>query len=329
MRVHLHTNQPAVLRGTLAEMASVESFKLDDMVLQQTAARGATIALVTDSTVDLPEAAQLRLGMVMVPLTVTIGGKTYLDRVELSSPDFYRLIRQTRELPHSAQPNRADFRRVYEALLEDHESIVSIHLSAHMSGTYQSALGAAEDVDGERIRVVDAKHLSVGLGLVVEAAGEAIRMGATLDEVVAAAQAAAQNTRVYGAVRSLEFPVKGGRINSNVAFVAELIRLKPIVLFDEDGKGHTDGGHLGFSRAIKGIARRTAEFAGQDKVRLAITHADSPSGVTYLLQELHKRFGPDQDIPMMECGAVLATHTGLGALAVGVRKLGPDEVGSE
>jgi dihydroxyacetone kinase-like predicted kinase len=83
MRVHLHTNQPAVFRGALAEMASVESFKLDDMVIQQTAAKGATIALVTDSTVDLPEAAQLRLGMVMVPLTVTIGGKTYLDRVEL------------------------------------------------------------------------------------------------------------------------------------------------------------------------------------------------------------------------------------------------------
>jgi DegV family protein with EDD domain len=197
-----------------------------------------------------------------------------------------------------------------------------------MSGTYQSALGAAEDVDVSRIRVVDARHLSVGLGLVVEAAGEAILKGATLDGVVVAAEAAAKNTRVYGAVRSLEFPVKGGRVNSNVAFVAELIRLKPIILFDEDGRGHTDGGHVGFSRAIKGMARRAAEFAGQNRVKLAITHADSPSGVATLLQELRKRFGPDLDIPMMECGAVLATHTGLGALAVGVRKLGPDEESS-
>jgi DegV family protein with EDD domain len=194
-----------------------------------------------------------------------------------------------------------------------------------MSGTCQSARGAAEDVDASRIRVVDAKHLSVGLGLVVEAAGEAIRTGATLDEVVATAEAAARNTRVYGAVRSLEFPVKGGRVNSNVAFVAGLIRLKPIVLFDEEGKGHTDGGHLGFRRAIRGMARRTAEFAGQDRVRLAITHADSPSGIAHLLEELRKWFGPDQDIPMTECGAVLATHTGLGALAVGVRRLRPDE----
>jgi len=325
MRVHLHTKQPAAFRGALAELAAVESFKLDDMVVQQTAAKAATIALVTDSTVDLPEAVQLRFGMVMVPLTVTIGGRTHLDRVELGSPDFYRLVRETKELPRTAQPNRADFRRVYEALLEDHESVVSIHLSAKMSGTYQSAAGAAEDVDRSRIRVVDARHLSVGLGLVVEAVGEAIQKGATLDEVVAVAEAAAQNTRVYGAVKSLDFPVKGGRVNSNVAFVAELIRLKPIILFDEEGKGHTDGGHLGFGRAIRGMARRTAEFAGGEGVRLAITHADSPSGIAQLLEELRKLFGPDQEIPMMECGAVLASHTGLGALAVAVRKLGPGE----
>ena len=325
MRVHLHTNQPAAFRGALAQVASVESFKLDDMVLQQNAAKAATIALVTDSTVDLPEAAQLRLGMVMVPLTVTIGGKTYLDRVELSSPDFYRLLRETGELPHTAQPNRTDFRRVYEALLEDHQSVLSLHLSARMSGTVQSALAAAEDVDAARIKVVDARHLSVGLGLVVEAAGEAIQAGKTIEEVVAAAEAAAQNTRVYGAVSSLDLPVKGGRVNSRVAFVAGLIRLKPIILFDEEGKGHTDGGHLGFNRAVRGMARRAAEFAGGGRVRLAITHADSPAGIAYLLQELRRRFGTEQEIPMMECGAVLASHTGLGALAVAVRRLDSDE----
>ena len=178
MRIHLHTNEPAAFRGALEAVATVESFKVDDMVAQQAAAKDATIALVTDSTVDLPEAAQLRFGIVMVPLTVTIGGRTYLDRVELSSPDFYRLVRETRRnCPRTSQPNRADFRRVYEALLEGHESVVSIHLSPRMSGTYQSAVGAAADVDPSRIRVVDARHLSVGLGLVVEAAGEAIQAG--------------------------------------------------------------------------------------------------------------------------------------------------------
>ena len=320
MRVHLHTDQPEVFRQTLEDFGVLESYKVDDMVEQQAAARAATIALVTDSTFDLPEAAQLRFGTVMVPLTIFIGGKTYLDRVELSSAAFYQMVRQSDELPRSSQPNRADFRRVYEALLEDHEAVVSVHISARLSGTYQSALGAAQEVDPRRVRVVDARHVSVGLGLVVEAAGEAILAENTLEEVVAAAESAAAHTRVYGATPSLEFAVKGGRVNSKVAYMAGLIKLKPVILFDEEGGAHADGGHFGYSRTIRGIARRAAGFAEGHRVRLAITHADSPAAAGYLLQQLRRRFG-QQDIPMMESGAVLATHTGLGAVAVAVRRL--------
>ncbi len=328
MRVHLHTDDPDLFLRTLAEFGTPESVKVDDMVEQQAAARAATIALVTDSTFDLSEAAQLRYGSVMVPLTISIGGGTYLDRVELSSPEFYRMVRETDELPRSSQPNRADFKRVYEALLEDHEGVVSVHISARLSGTYQSALGAAGEVDPERVRVIDSRHVSVGLGLVVEAAGEAIRAGETLEGVVAAAEAAARNTRVYGATPSLDFAVKGGRVNSKVAYLAGLVKLKPVILFDEEGGAHADGGHLGYGRTIRGIARRAAEFAHGEPARVAITHADSPESAAYLLQQLHKRFGQQQDIPMMESGAVLATHTGLGAVAVAVRRL-PAESGRD
>jgi uncharacterized protein len=323
MRVHLHTNEPEVFRGALEALATVESFKIDDMVAQQTAARAATIALVTDSTVDLPEAAQLRSGMVMVPLTVSLGGKTYLDRVELGSSAFYRLLRETGELPRTSQPNRADFGRVYESLLADYESVVSIHLSPRMSGTVQSARAAAGDLDPARIRVVDARHLSVGLGLVVEAAGEAIQGGASLDEVVAVAEDAARNTRVYGATPSLDFAVRGGRVSAKVARLAGLIELNPIILFDEEGAAHTDGAHLGFNRALRGLARRAVDFGAGGDARFAVAHADSPSAVAYVLQQMRKLLGTDRDIPMMECGAVLATHTGLGAIAVAVRRVGP------
>ena len=322
MRVHLHTNEPVAFRAAIEALATVESFKIDDMVAQQQAAQAATIALVTDSTVDLSEAAQLRTGMVMVPLTVSFGGETYLDSVGLSSTEFYRLLRETGELPRSSQPNRADFRRVYEALLADHESIVSIHLSPRMSGTIDSARGAAADVDPVRVRVVDARHLSVGLGLVVEAAGDAIQAGAGLEQVVAAAEEAARNTRIYGATPSLDFAARGGRVNSKVARLAGLIDIHPVVLFDEEGAGHADGAHLGFHRALRGLARRAVEFADGGEARFAIAHADSPASVAYVLQQMHKRLGPDQDIPMMESGAVLATHTGLGAVAVAVRRVG-------
>ena len=105
--------------------------------------------------------------------------------------------------------------------------------------------------------------------------------------------------------------------------MAGLIKLKPVILFDEEGAAHADGGHLGYNRTIRGMARRAADFAAGEEARIAIAHADSPAAVSYLLQQLRKRFGPDQEIPMMECGAVLSTHTGLGAMAVAVRRLGP------
>jgi len=321
MRVHLHTNAPAAFRGALEALGTVEGFKVDDMVAQQSAAKAATIALVTDSTFDLPEAAQLRFGTVMVPLTVTVGGRTYLDRVELSSADFYRVVRKTDELPRTSQPSRADFRRVYEALLEDHEAIISIHISARVSGTCQSALGAAADVDPSRIKVIDAHHLSVGLGLVVEAAGEAIQSGASFEDVVAAAETASRSTRVYAATPDLNFAVKGGRLNAKIAYLAGLVKLKPVVLFDEEGALHAAGGQFGYPRTIRSVARRAADFAKGHSVRLAITHADSPAAAAYLLQRLRRSFGPDEDIPMMESGAVLASHTGLGAIAVAVRRL--------
>jgi uncharacterized protein len=318
MRVHIHTNEPEGLREVLEGFGSVERFKVDDMVEQQTAARTATIALVTDSTFDLPEAAQLRFGTVMVPLTISVGGREYVDKVDLEPEAFFRLVRKTDLLPKSSQPNRMDFRRVYETLLESYESVVSVHISGRLSGTFQSAAGAARDVDPARVRVVDSHHVSVGLGLVVEAAGEAIAKRSDLDQVVAAAERAAAATRVYGATPSLDFAVKGGRVGARTARLAGLIELKPVIVFDEEGGAHADGAHIGYRRAVRGLAERTARYADGSEVRLAVAHADSPAAAGYLLEQL-RRFFPEQDIPLLESGAVLATHTGLGAVAVGVR----------
>jgi DegV family protein with EDD domain len=155
---------------------------------------------------------------------------------------------------------------------------------------------------------------------VVEAAGEAINARLDVDAVVAAAEGAAANTRVYGATPSLEFAVKGGRVGATTARLLGLIELKPVIVFDEEGGAHTDGAHLGYRRALRGLAERTARFAADSDSRLAVTHADSPDAAEYLLEQLRSHFA-DHDIPVLESGAVLATHTGLGAVAVGVRRI--------
>lgn len=108
-------------------------------------------------------------------------------------------------------------------------------------------------------------------------------------------------------------------MGARTARLAGLIELKPVIVFDEEGGAHADGAHIGYRRAVRGLAERTARFAGGSEVRLAVAHADSPAIAEYLLEQL-RRFFPEQDIPLLESGAVLATHTGLGAVAVGVRR---------
>lgn len=320
MSVHLHTDDPSAFLVVMESLGTVESFKVDDM-WEQTAAASTTIALVMDSTCDISEAVQSRFDPVMIPLTISLGDREYLDRAELPLDEFYRQVRETGILPRSSQPTRVEVARAYRALLEEYESVVSIHLSSRLSGTYQTALAAAEDVDPTRIRVIDSRHVSVGTGAVVEAAGDAIRAGRDLEQVVAAAQAAVTDTRVYGATPSLTFAVKGGRVNSRSAALLDLFRVRPIILFDgDDGSVHLDGAHFGFERAVDGLAKRAEAFADGHPVRLTVSHAESPAAGERLLDALRTRF-PAEEVSLLQSGAVLATHTGLGAVAVAVRRL--------
>ena len=268
----------------------------------------------------MTDAERLRYGPVIVPLHVVLGGASYLDGVDLKPGAFYRLFAEAVALPSSSQPNAAEFEKVYAGLLETCDSVVSIHVSGRLSGTVRSAAAAAQSVGPGRIRVVDSRHVSVGLGLVVGAAGDAISDGASLGGVVTAAERAAGNTRVYGTLPSLDVAVRGGRVSARLARFAGLIELKPIITFDEEGGAHADGGRLGFSRAIRGVAQRVARFAANNPAKIAIVHADGASVAEYLRQRIRDRLG-ELDIPIVEAGAVITTHVGLGAIAVGVRRL--------
>jgi DegV family protein with EDD domain len=280
----------------------------------------AKIALVTDSTCDLREAERLQHETIVIPLHVVVGETSYLDRIDLDSGGFYRRFRDAGQIASSSQPSVGEFQTLYAALLESYDSVLSVHISGHLSGTLQSAAVAAEAVDPGRVRVVDSRQVSVGLGLVVRAAGEAILAGGTLEEVVAATEAAARETRVYGTLPSLEVAVRGGRVSAPVARLAGLIDLKPIIVFDEEGAAHTDGGRLGFHRALRGVVDKAVRFASGNPARVAIVHVDSLEAARYVWQRLRLALG-ELDIPILEAGAVITTHVGLGAIAVGVQRI--------
>lgn len=281
----------------------------------------ARIALVTDSTCDLREAERRKYVAAVIPLHVWFGGSSYLDRVDFDSAQFFKLFRQGGQAAQSSQPSVGEFVNVYRNLLTDYESVISVHISARLSGTVQTATMAAEAVDPLRVRIVDSRKVSVGVGLVVQAVGEAIAAGKTLEEVAAIAETAADQTRVYSALPSLEVAVKGGRTSARTARFAGLIKLKPLIVFDKEGAVQTDGATLGYSRAMRSVAEKVARFAAGGPARLAISHADGLRDARYVQQRLHKLFG-DLDIPILEAGAVITTHVGLGTVAVAVQRIG-------
>jgi len=320
LRVHLHTNEPQHLFTTLAALGTIERTKIDDMILQQIAAREASIALVSDSGCDLPEATSHAIGLVRVPLQLTFGEETFTDGVDITPPQFYQRLVTATVPPKTSQPAVGEYRTIFQRLLESHESVVCVALSGGLSGTYQAACAAAQQVDPKRIRVVDTRQVSVSEGLVAEAVGEALAAGASLDEAEAVALKARDNVRLFAAIPSLDMAVRGGRVSPAIARITRIFGLKPILTIDAEGKSAKAGVHAGFAASLRGIVRRAARFAGERQVRLLVAHANAVGAAEYVTERLCRQFGVS-DIPIVNLAAVLAAHTGPGAVGVAVRRL--------
>jgi len=319
LRVHIHTNEPQRFLATVAALGVVEHSKIDDMVLQQLEGRAAAIALVTDSTTDLPEATAFRLGVVAVPLTLSIGEESFLDGIDITLDGFIRRVTSGMGVPRSSQPAVADFVQTYRRLLEYREGIVSVHIAAAMSGTVQAAQAAAREVDPARIRVIDSCAVSVGAGLLLEAAGEAVAAGAGLDEVAALVERVKRDIRIFGTVASLDFAVRGGRVSPGMARTLTRLHLAPIIVFDETGKAGKGGAALGFDRALNAIVRRAVKFAAGAPAQAMVVHSGDQAGADFVAARLAERLGGE--VPVVRAGAVLTTHVGLGSVSVAVRRL--------
>lgn len=320
LRVHIHTNEPHRFLDTVAAFGVVERTKIDDMVLQQLGAREAAIAIVSDSTCDLPEKTAFELGVVAVPLTISFGDEDYLDGVDMTLEGFARRLRAAADLPISSQPPVGDFRDTYRHLLEYRAAVVSVHIAAAQSGTYQSAVTAAREVDPQRVRVIDSRTNSAGAGLLVRAVGEMIAAGVDLDEIERRANELRGDITVIGTVRTLDFAVRGGRVNPRAAGVINTLHLKPIITFDEMGSARKGGVALGFRGALDGVVKRVARFVGESPARCMVVHTGDEDGAAYVAGELRGRLGL-AEVPIVRSGPVLTAHVGLDSVSVGVHRL--------
>ncbi|HTS01327.1 MAG TPA: DegV family protein, partial [Thermoanaerobaculia bacterium] len=278
------------------------------------------VAIVTDSTCDLPQSLFEELGVAMVPVRVFFGSENYLDKVTITPAEFYARFAVTDEAPKTSQPPPADFHQVYRYMSTHAGTVVSIHLSAAFSGTYQAALVGARGIEKTRFVHVDSRSVSVGLGLIVRAAAEAAAAGKDADEVVRVAQDAANRTRAFVAVPTLEHLVRGGRVSPLKGLFARWLGLLPVLTISPEGKVYAGSKARGFEaarRKMMNLLFEAAEQAGAGPRRFGVAHCDAAELAESLARQIRER-SPESDVMIVECGPALGAHGGPGAVAVAV-----------
>jgi DegV family protein with EDD domain len=274
-----------------------------------------SVSVVTDSTADLPEGFAERRGVSVVPLHVMVDGQSALDGVDFGATELAAALGEHKAVTTS-RPTPAELAAAYqEALDGGADGVVSVHLSRELSGTWEAARLAAEEVGADRVRVVDSRSTAMGLGFAALAAAAAAADGAGGAEVERAAVDAASRTHTYFCLQTLEYLRRGGRIGAATALLGTALAVKPLL--------HVEKGQIvplekvrTTSRAVTRLVDLAVETAGDGPVSLAVHHLGSPERAAELATRLEERLPQSSGCLVSEVGAVIGAHTGVGVLGV-------------
>jgi len=268
------------------------------------------VRIVTDSTADLTPEQQRAAGITVVPLNVHFGDEVFRDHVDLSTDEFFRRLKASPQLPRTSQPSVGAFEEAYRSLRQGGDEIVSVHLSSKVSGTYNSALMAAQSVGEGKIDVVDSLSTSMALGFIALEGAKLARAGRDRQAVAECLRGLVPKARVICVVDTLTYLERGGRIGKARALLGSLLNVKPILQL-KDGEVVP----LGRARGRPQALNRLVELLERDgKVRqLAIMHGAAQTDAEQLRERVASSY-PGVDIQLTEIGAVLGTHTGPGVI---------------
>lgn len=272
------------------------------------------VAILTDSTAYLGQEALVRHDIRVVPLTVVIGDEALVEGTEISAPAVARAL-QKRHQVTTSRPSPAEFAAAFEAAAASGaQAIVSLHLSAEFSGTYDAATVAAKEAPVP-VRVVDTGMVAMALGFTVLAAAEAAEAGGTLDEIVAVAEKHAAETSAFFYVDTLDYLRRGGRIGAAQALFGSALAVKPLLRL-ADGRIELLEKVRTASRAITRLEEIVVEQAGVRRVDLAVHHLAASDRAATLAERLRTRVPGLEDLVLSEVGAVIGAHAGPGLLGV-------------
>lgn len=320
VKIHIHTNSPADLFSRLRNYGSIPQIKADDMWKQYEASynRKSKIALVTDSSCDLPLEVIDDHQIHVIPFNLSFGDSIYLDKISITPQQFYTLLRTSKERPQSSLPPLKTAQSIFSFLASHYESIIAIMISEKLSGTFRMTQDAASVVKDKRIDIINSRHLSVSQGLIVLRVAEAIREGKTHDEIMKLAEDWISKTDVFVDIKTLKYMVRGGRVSPLKGMIARLLNIKPLIYIDKEGKAAALGKSFTRSGNVKKIVKRITDMAAEGNIwNYAIVHAQNLERAEMYAGILEKAIRK-RPAYIIDVSPVIGVHNGIGVVGVGV-----------
>jgi DegV family protein with EDD domain len=276
--------------------------------------------IFTDSTADLSKDLYQKYSIDMVPLTIRLGERTWLDFYDIQPDEYYAMLRKSKAFPTTSQPSPQDFIEAFTPFTAKGEPVLSIHISSKLSGTYQSAVLAKSHFPQARIEVVDSLQASLGLGMIVLLCAEKASSGTSFESVVEFARELTRKVETYFSVDSLEYLHRGGRIGKAQAFLGTVMKIKPLLKLMEGEvrpveKIRTSERLL--NRFVELVEHKAREGSS---LRFSVAESDNGDVMTGLLERLMKIPGLSL-VYRCKLGGVITSHGGPGTLGISFVKV--------
>jgi DegV family protein with EDD domain len=335
-KIRINTNDPEEIFKLAAEYGELTSKRTLDNRPSISPQAKKPVALVSDTTCDISDQYIEENDIYFVPVKVQISDRVYTDKVDLIPEEFYELMSSSSAPPKTSQPARMDFVRVYKSLLTHYQSILSVHLTGQLSGTFQTARQAAKDVAPDKIFVLDGKSLSVGLGLILVEAIKSLQQNLDVTSIVSHIQKAIGNVEIFLGIPTLKYLVRGGRVPKTKGQIATLFNITPILCVNRDGIIVPIGKTFGKKRLVTNILNITLDKIEkiqdehlsqktsspkdvESSYSIAVVHSNAPHLADQVVKKIRERL--DKEVVMVKnASPVLGAHAGPGAVAVAILK---------
>jgi uncharacterized protein len=320
-RLHLHTNDPAGLFSELRNTGTLAFQKADDMIRQSQVVynRKWKIALVTDSTCDLGQDIIDDYQINMLPININFGENHYLDKITIQPEQFYTLLQENKDYPKSSQVNEKSFTNLYSHLASHYDSIIAIHLSDKLSGTFNSSQKAAREISKEfnkPISVIDSRNISGALGLVILRTAEAIAAGYSHEQVVTMAEKWTKKAHIFISVRTIKYLVKSGRVSMVRGSLARILNVNPVVSIDGSGKAILLDKTFSQKANMVRVMKHITKINNGEKIwNYVVLHANNNNAAEWYSTRM-EMLTNKKPVFVVNISPVLGAHAGTGAAAV-------------